>query len=117
MMNNFSGPPNNQQENENNIEKQEAIKNLQEASEKFKAEHSLELLFSITDKEEAVVSPERSAAKEDLKPLFAALRALGEVSSSFQEGEYEEIKDKYYNECSRAVGMINKYLDEVDHTR
>ena len=74
MMNNFSGPPNNQQENENNIEKQEAIKNIKEASEKFKAEHDLRLLFLITNKEHAITSPERTAAREGLKPLFAALR-------------------------------------------
>jgi hypothetical protein len=93
MMNNFSGPPNNPQENEYNAEKQEAIKNLKEAYEKFKQDHNFESLFAITNKEEALTNLERSAAKKGLIPLVTALKSLKGILHEKEPEEYENLKE------------------------
>jgi hypothetical protein len=55
----------------------------------------------------------RTAARNDLAPIYTALKTLLK-KTKISEPEYEELKTASKT-LSRAVGMINR--DKIDHTR
>ncbi|MFH1766693.1 MAG: hypothetical protein ABH826_01215 [Patescibacteria group bacterium] len=83
----------------------------------FEQEHSLEALHLITDltPSEAPLHPVREPARKALGPIVAKLEVLRNKviisSEALEECEQE------YKRITRAVGIINKFNNKVDHTR
>lgn len=80
---------------------------------KFESEISVEELTMLNTAKEALASPLREKAKEEIKPILKIIQTL-KKETNIGPDKLEELEVKY-RRLSRAIGMINS--GKVDHNR